>query len=366
MFLTDLGLLAVRKMCYKAILMDQQFIQRKEDHIQHSLSPESQTSARAGWDSLELVHESMPDLNLNEVSIQSSFLDEPIATPFFIPGMTAGHENATLVNDRIAAMAAERGWLMGVGSQRRELDSDYRDFALQKLFARFPKLKLISNLGLSQLIELHRNGEFSKLQSVIEQTRSVMIAIHLNPLQEAVQAEGTPNFKGGLEALNAWIQASPVPVVVKETGSGMSESTLKKLRSLDLFAIDVSGMGGTHWGRVEGLRAKKSSASSRFGKTFGDWGVTTLDSLKIASRIMAGSKTEIWASGGIRNGLDAAKAIALGANRVGFAQPVLAAALKSKLALSAWAEQTEQELRIAMFCTESTDLSALNHLKLKE
>jgi isopentenyl-diphosphate delta-isomerase len=345
--------------------MDQQFIQRKEDHLQYSLSAESQTIAHSGWDDLQFIHESIPNLDLNEVSIQSSFLNEVISTPFFVPGMTAGHENATLVNDRIAAMASERGWLMGVGSQRRELDSDYQDYALQKLVVRFPRLKLISNLGLAQLIELHQRGEFDRLKAVIEQTKASLIAIHLNPLQEAVQAEGTPQFKGGLEALQAWVETSSVPVVVKETGSGMSESTLKKLKNLNLFAVDVSGMGGTHWGRVEGLRAKKNSASSRFGKTFGDWGISTMESVINARKTLDGTNIEIWASGGLRTGLDAAKAIALGATRVGFAQPVLISALKSKLALSTWAEQTEQELKIAMFCTDSADLSALNPGKLK-
>jgi isopentenyl-diphosphate delta-isomerase len=345
--------------------MDQQFVRRKEDHLQFSLSPESQTTAHSGWDDLQLIHDSLPDLNLADVSIQTSFLGSILETPFFIPGMTAGHEHAGLINDRIANLAAERGWLMGVGSQRRELDSDYQDFALQKLVTRFPKLKLISNLGLAQLIELHQQDEFSKLQRVIENTGSVLIAIHLNPIQEAVQAEGTPHFKGGMEALQAWCSVSPVPVVVKETGSGMSEATLKKLKSLNLFAVDVSGMGGTHWGRVEGLRAKKESAAFRFGMTFGNWGISTVESLHTASKVFQGSSTEIWASGGIRTGLDAAKAIALGATRVGFAQPVLAAALKSKVALSEWAGQTEQELKIAMFCTNSANLSVLNQEKLK-
>ncbi len=345
--------------------MDQQFIQRKEDHLQYSLSPESQTSLHSRWEHLDLIHDSLPDLDLADVSIHSAFLDYQIETPFFVPGMTAGHENATLINDRIAGMASERGWLMGVGSQRRELDSEYQDYALQKIASRFPKLKLISNLGLSQLIELHQQGEFAKLQALVENTGAAMIAIHLNPLQEAVQAEGTPNFRGGYEALKAWCDISPIPVIVKETGSGMSEATLQKLKNLNLFAVDVSGMGGTHWGRVEGLRAKKESASSRYGKTFGNWGISTVDSLRFAAKVFEGTQTEVWASGGMRTGLDAAKAIALGAKRVGFAQPVLAAALTSKVALSEWALQTEQELKIAMFCTNSANLSALNLQKLK-
>lgn len=345
--------------------MDQQFVQRKEDHLHHSLNPESQAISHAHFDRIELLHDSLPELNLNEVSIQSDFLDSEIATPFFVSGMTAGHEHATLINDRIAAMASERGWIMGIGSQRRELDSNYQDQALQKLLVRFPKLKMISNLGLSQLIELHQNNEFSKLQNLIANTGSVLIAIHLNPLQEAIQGEGTPQFRGGYEALKAWQKISPVPTMVKETGSGMSDPTLLKLKSLGLFAIDLSGMGGTHWGRVEGLRAKEDSSTARFGKTFGNWGISTIESLIQAEQVMVGSSTEIWASGGIRSGLDAAKAIALGAKRVGFAQPVLKVAMQSEEALSIWASQIEQELKIAMFCSNTQNLSQLNSEKVK-
>jgi isopentenyl-diphosphate delta-isomerase len=345
--------------------MNSEFVQRKQDHLQYSLSPESQTELASGLDRVELIHDSLPELNLDEISIQTSFLDSELKTPFFVSGMTAGHDHANLINERIATMASERGWIMGIGSQRRELQDDYQDQALQKLAICFPKLKLISNLGLAQLIELYRKKEFSKLQQLVEKTRSVMIAIHLNPLQEAIQVEGTPRFKGGFEALKEWIKVSPVPVIVKETGSGMSRSTIEKLNELNLFAMDVSGMGGTHWGRVEGLRAAPNSSAHRFGATFKDWGISTIESIQHASKILKRSKTEIWASGGMRTGLDAAKALALGASRVGFAQPVLAAALKSQADLDCWASQVEHELKIAMFCTNSAQLSDLNSTKWK-
>lgn len=344
---------------------DPKFVQRKEDHLHFSLNPESQASSRMQFDGVELIHDSMPDLNLSEVSIATNFLDTEMNTPFFVSGMTAGHENAALINDRIASMASERGWIMGVGSQRRELGASYQDLALQGLSSRYPQLKIISNLGLTQLIELHQKNEFDKLIRLIEATRSMLVAIHLNPLQEAIQSEGTPNFSGGYEALKAWKKVSPVPVMVKETGSGMSESTLSKLKSLKLFAVDVSGMGGTHWGRVEGLRAEVNSAAFRFGKIFGEWGVSTLESLLLAEQILKNSHTEIWASGGIRSGLDAAKAIALGADRVGFAQPVLAAAIQSEDALMGWAAEMEKGLKIAMFCTNSRTLSELRSNKVK-
>lgn len=349
----------------KASHSDPGFIQRKEEHIQFSLLPEAQSDLGTGLDQIELIHDSLPDLNLNEISIESEFMDETLSTPFFVSGMTAGHENAQLINERIAFMASERGWIMGLGSQRRELDENFDDQGLQGLSVRYPQLRLISNIGISQLIELYEKNDFSPLLKLLEKTHSILLAIHLNPIQEAIQTEGTPRFKGGWKALRKWLEISPVPVVVKETGSGMSESTLLRLSELNLFAVDVSGMGGTHWGRIEGLRAKEDSPARRYGKTFENWGISTAESLHHARKIFKGSKTEIWSSGGIRNGLDAAKSLALGAKRVGFAKPILEQAVKGEAFLMEWAEGVEKELKIALFCTNSRNLGSMGLSKLK-
>jgi isopentenyl-diphosphate delta-isomerase len=305
-------------------------------------------------------------LNLSDVSIESSFLDQAIATPFFISGMTAGHDDADRINSTLAALAADRGWLMGLGSQRRELNSTFEDQSNQSLCIRFPKLKLMANLGIAQLIELHQTNELSKFFSLAERTHVALIVVHLNPLQESIQTEGTTRFKGAFAALRALASQSPLPVVVKETGSGMSEATLNKLKILGLFAVDVSGLGGTHWGRIEGKRADARTETARLGETFKNWGVDTARSVASAKRIFSSSEspTEVWASGGVRTGLDAAKLLALGANRVGFAKPALQAALAGSATLNQWMSVVEKELKVAMFCSNTASLEQLNVSKL--
>ena len=162
----------------------------------------------------------------------------------------------------------------------------------------------------------------------------------------------SPEFKGGLKAISALCKRSPVPVILKETGCGFSQSTLEKLRSSGLAAIDLSGYGGTHWGRIEGGRAPAASLQQAAARTFAQWGESTVASLEAASRLgKKWGKIEIWASGGIRSGLDAAKSIAMGARKVGFAKPALEAALAGEAKLDEWMNRIEFELKVALFCS---------------
>jgi isopentenyl-diphosphate delta-isomerase len=346
-------------------MKNQEFIHRKIDHLRYALKEESQASARAEWDKVELIHDSLPDLNLNEIKLGTSFLKETLATPYFIAGMTAGHPDADQINDTLAKLCAERGWIFGLGSQRRELDSAFADHLSHALKKRYPALQVISNLGIAQLIEINERNDWNKLQEVVSHTGSQAIAIHLNPIQEAVQEEGTPRFKGGLQALEALRKNLSLPFILKETGSGMSKPFLNRVKFLEPFAIDVSGLGGTHWGRVEGLRAKDQSIAQELGETFKNWGIGTLTSVLNAKEVFEGTSTEIWASGGMRNGLDAAKCLALGATRAGFAKPALEAALLGEAKLKLWMETKEAELRSALFCTNSGSVSELNKSKVE-
>ena len=347
----------------------QQFIQRKADHLRLSLLDENEAMGKSLLDRIELIHDSLPDLDFADVSIESSFLEQAIQTPFYISGMTAGHADAAQINECFAALASRRGWLMGVGSQRRELGSEfeegYQDSSVHGLVKKYPKLKLISNFGIAQVIELFHAQNLKKLIETAESVQASAIAIHLNPLQEVIQEEGTPKFKDSLLALKFLAESSPIPIVVKETGSGMSEVTLKKLSSLPLFAVDVSGFGGTHWGRIEGSRASNQSLAAQMGKSFKDWGVSTLESTLLANEEFHNKATEVWASGGVRSGIDAAKLLALGATRVGFAKPVLQAALQGEEELDRWMSSIEQELKISLFCTNTANLGELSALKVK-
>lgn len=237
---------------------------------------------------------------------------------------------------------------MGVGSQRRELTDPKAGKEWARLRKLAPKALFFSNVGIAQVI----THSPAAILGLVENLEAVAIIVHLNALQESIQPEGNPQFKGGLQALELLVKASEIPVIVKETGCGFSPSTLARLASIGVSVIDVSGRGGTHWGKIEGGRAPRGSLHAKASVTFSQWGESTLDSLEAAAGLgKAGLKS--GPAGGIRSGLDAAKAIAVGADKVGFAQPALLAAQKGDKAVEAWMEQMEFELRLALFCTGS-------------
>lgn len=339
------------------------FISRKIDHLRVALLPESRSSLGTGLERIRLEHDSMPELDLEQVNLSCEVFGIPVATPFFIAGMTAGHPGADELNLLLARCAARRGWVMGIGSQRRELNAAFSDGIAASLKTRFPDLILISNLGIAQLIEIERSGRWDDLDALLVRTGSNALAIHLNPLQECIQVEGTPRFRGAFSALALLCERIRVPVLIKETGSGMSSSFLKRIRELPLAGVDVSGLGGTHWGRVEGLRSGADSPSREWGEVFGNWGITTSESVLNAVETFRGTSRFVWASGGIRTGLDAGKCLALGAHRVGFAGAILEAAGQGETFLLNWMERREQELRIAMFCTNSGRIEDLRNGK---
>jgi isopentenyl-diphosphate delta-isomerase len=346
-------------------MKDQEFINRKADHIRFSLVSESEALESNTLRHYRLIHDSLPNLNLNEISLSTSFLGQTQRTPFFIAGMTAGHPDAEQINQRLAAAASRRGWAFGLGSQRRELEDRFLDTPISMIRRAHSHLSMISNLGIAQLIEIDRGNLWTKLRDLLERSGSNALAIHLNPLQEAIQPEGTPEFKGSWNALQSLLSQVSVPVILKETGSGMSPAFLKRISTLPIHAVDVSGLGGTHWGRIEGMRAPEDSLSRSLGSTFSNWGIPTAESIQNARVLTQGHGLRVWASGGIRTGLDAAKCIALGATAVGFARPALQAALEGEANLDRWMEQVEQELRVALFCTNSSGISELTSDKIQ-
>jgi isopentenyl-diphosphate delta-isomerase len=340
-------------------MTDSGFIHRKADHLRIALLPESRASLGTGLERIRLEHDSLPDLDLESIDLRTEVFGVGIATPFFIAGMTAGHPGADEVNERLARHATKRGWVFGVGSQRREIDTPYRDSVIHGLRERHPELVLVSNLGIAQLIEVARQKKWPALREMLARSGARALAIHLNPVQECVQVEGTPRFRGSLQSLTELCSEIDLPVLLKETGSGMSRSFLERVRNLRVHALDVSGLGGTHWGRVEGLRAGDESMERTLGQTFGDWGIPTAESILNAVDVFAGEGPVIWASGGLRNGLDAAKCLALGANRAGFAGAALRVAMDGDGPLEKWMMTVEQELRIALFCTQSATVREL-------
>ncbi|HEY8279602.1 MAG TPA: type 2 isopentenyl-diphosphate Delta-isomerase [Bdellovibrionota bacterium] len=326
----------------------ERFESRKADHLRLALDPKMEALGESGFDQIRLTHEALPELNFSELKLETKFFKYSAASPCFVSSMTAGHLNGEALNLTLAKVASSRRWPMGLGSQRRELTDPAAKLEWTRLRRMAPNGFFLSNLGLSQLIVT----PLPKVLGLVEALQAGAIIIHTNPMQECLQPEGTPQFKGGLKALEKLCKASPVPVVLKETGCGFSKETLSRLGRLGLAAIDLSGYGGTHWGRIEGGRAPAQSAQQGAALTFAGWGESTVQSLIAAASLQKNlKKTEIWASGGIRSGLDAAKSIAMGARKVGFAKPALEAALKGEAALDTWMTKIEFELKVALFCS---------------
>lgn len=330
-----------------------QFETRKQSHLEIALRPEIQAAESNSLEGIRLEHDALPEFDFSEVDLATPFLKgksrRALATPFFVSGMTAGHASAATLNARLAAACAARGWIFGVGSQRRELDPARPAIdAWSGLKTALPGLVVLGNLGLSQAV----SASPAAVARLARNAEADAFCIHVNALQEVIQPEGTPAFRGGVAALRRLATKLGRPLILKETGCGFSRRTLAKLKDLKLAAVDVSGLGGTHWGRIEGVRAGQGgdAVRARAAETFANWGVTTVDSVRAAAKTLP-KTVEIWASGGVRNGLDAAKLIALGATRVGFAKAALEAALKSEADLARWMETVEFELKTALFCT---------------
>ncbi len=334
------------------------FEQRKKDHIQLALDPIHQTDAYNLFDDYQLVHEAIPDINFSEIDLTSYSLGQLRRKPFFVSSMTAGHEHAPKINKNLLAACQQNGWAMGVGSQRRELTDPHARQEWQALRTQFPDVFVMANLGMAQLIET----PLTKLKELVGNLNAQAFIVHCNPLQEVIQPEGTTNFKGAWQALESLICGLDIPVVVKETGCGFSAKTLQRLNDMGVHAIDVSGLGGTHWGRIEGSRAINDPIRSRAAQTFANWGMATASVIQEARGMLL--QTEIWASGGIRHGLDAAKALALGATQVGVAKPILAAALESSEKVTEVMNIFEYELSVAMFCTGSVNIQSLRQQSL--
>ena len=333
-----------------------QFEQRKRDHIEYALMPDNQTSELNPFDEFALTHEALPDLNFDEILINSIRFNKPISKPFFVSSMTAGHAQAIEINKHLIEACSQSQWALGVGSQRRELTDNEARFEWQPLRKAHPKVSLYSNLGIAQVI----TTPIDALQKLIDVLEAEALIIHCNPLQECIQPEGTTQFKGCWQSLEQLIQHLPVPVIIKETGCGFSTKTLIRLNDIGVAAVDVSGLGGTHWGRIEGQRAQQDPLRHQAGNTFRNWGIDTIQSVRNALSIKP--KFEIWGSGGVRHGLDAAKLLALGASSVGFAKPMLQGALQSTEEVLTTMNTIEYELKTAMFCTGSRTLSDLKEI----
>ncbi|WP_296248061.1 type 2 isopentenyl-diphosphate Delta-isomerase [Pseudomonas sp. UBA4194] len=335
--------------------------QRKDDHLDIVLDPhKAGTRANAGWDAFTFEHCALPELKLADIDLSSSLLGIALQAPLLISSMTGGAYRAVAINRHLAEAAQALGIAMGVGSQRVSLQTGNDQGLTRELRRIAPDIPLLANIGGAQLLEVQGLDLARRAVDTIEADGLI---IHLNPLQEAVQAGGDRDWRGVLEHIAQATALLGVPVIVKEVGAGLSASVASALVEAGVQVIDIAGAGGTSWAAVEGERAA-SPADRAVAMAFAGWGIPTAHCLQSVRAALP--QVRLIASGGVRDGVDAAKAIRLGADLVGQAASVLRGATLSTDAVVEHFEVIIRQLRIACFCTGSASLAALRRAPLLE
>ncbi len=338
-------------------------IDRKSQHLDIVLKRDiAARGVTTGFEAIRFEHASLPEMALADVDVSTTFLNRRLGAPLLISSMTGGPARAEAINRAIAEAAQHLKIAFGVGSQRVALESGTAAIG-QGGFSRAlrdaaPDVPLLANLGGAQLRE---PGGIDMARRAVEMIGADAIIVHLNPLQEAVQPEGDRDWCGVLASLEALQRTSSVPVIAKEVGAGISGTDARRLWDAGIRIIDVAGAGGTSWAAVEAERSTDPIAKA-IAAPFRDWGIPTARAL-IDVRAACPAATVI-ASGGLRDGLDAAKAIRLGADLAGYAGGILEAALDGGEALSNRFHIVIEQLRIACFCTGSRTLADLRHARL--
>lgn len=332
---------------------------RKDQHLDVVLSGGGRHARDAGFDAIRFVHEALPDLDHAKIDLGVDFLGRRLKAPFLISSMTGGPARAEAINAHLAEAAQHLGIALAVGSQRGALEGGADGGLNPSLRHRAPDTPILANMGAAQLTQ---GFGVDQARRVMEMIGADALIVHLNPLQEACQPEGDRDWWGVGAALEALIRKLDAPVVIKETGAGISATTARRLIDMGAAAIDVAGAGGANWGLIEGERATEPSDKAH-ALVFADWGIPTARA--IAEARAACPDALIIGSGGVRNGLDAAKAIRLGADMVGQAAGVLEAATVSTDAVVAHFQLAIRQLRTACFCTGSASLADLKRAPLQ-
>jgi isopentenyl-diphosphate Delta-isomerase len=297
---------------------------RKAEHIKICLEEKAQAKkATSGFEDIQFIHRALPEIDKAQIDLSTSFLGKKLSAPIIVGAMTGGTQEAVKINSSIAQAVETLGLGMGLGSQRAAIEHQSLEETFKVARKNAPTAFLVANVGGVQLV--HGFG-LKEVRKVVEMIDADAVAVHLNALQEAVQPEGQTNFKGVLAKIAQVTSAIKTPVIVKETGAGISAEDAKALEDAGVAAIDVSGVGGTSFAAVEYYRSseKKEKVQHFLGEAFWDWGIPTAVSLiEIAQTV----KIPIIASGGVRSGTDIAKALALNANLASISQPILEVAV---------------------------------------
>uniref|UniRef100_UPI002408F22A type 2 isopentenyl-diphosphate Delta-isomerase n=1 Tax=Gracilibacillus dipsosauri TaxID=178340 RepID=UPI002408F22A len=328
---------------------------RKTEHIRLCLTDQVEgVNKTTGLEGISFIHNALPEINFQDIKINTEFLGKDLHAPFLVSSMTGGSELATEINQNLAIAAEQRGWAIALGSTRALLEGDkHQDSFLIRKQA--PTVPLIANLG---AVQLNYGYGLEEAQKIVDLTEADALYLHLNTLQEVIQDEGDLNFEDLLPKIETLCKGLTVPVGVKEVGFGIDGSVAKKLYDVGVTFIDVAGAGGTSWSQVEKLRSKDPLRKAA-AEAFNSWGIPTKDCIvSVRSEL---NEVPLVASGGMKTGLDAAKAITIGADLIGFARSLLQAATESVEAVVQVMEQIEFELKITMFGIGAKDLYELKN-----
>jgi len=330
---------------------------RKKSHLRINLEENVRSGITTGLEDYHFIHQSLPELNLSEIDLGLSVFKKRLSAPILISSMTGGTPEAKTINRTLAYAAQVTGVAMGIGSQRAGIDNPILSdtFRVRQVA---PDILLFGNLG---AVQLNYGYGIEQCQQAVDMIEADALILHINPLQEAVQPGGDTQFKGLLKKIEEVCRKLPVPVVAKEVGWGFSEQAARQLYEVGVAAIDVAGAGGTSWSQVEMYRAQ-DEYQRRLANAFIDWGIPTAQAIinvrNIAPDIL------IFASGGLRTGIDIAKCIALGATLGGMAAPFLSAAVESQEDTLQAINEIKREIQVCMFAAGIGNLAELNRTSL--
>lgn len=309
---------------------------RKKDHVDLTVSGKSAFTKSAGFERYEFRHNALPELDLNEIDPSIQLMGRRFSLPLFISSMTGGYDGAAPVNAILSSFCEKNNLPMGVGSQRAMLEDPELESSFSIVRQTAPTAFIASNIGGVQLIEQWSEDKTHRLISSI---KADAVIVHLNPSQELVQPEGDRNFRGILDGIRRLVDSVDVPVIVKETGAGISQDVALRLIDVGVNVIDVAGAGGTSWSRVEAWRREDGDHD------LDEWGMPTVDCL-LELAPLASDKIQLIASGGIRTAQDMLKALCLGARCVAMAQPIIAMVKEEgQVGLDAYYDRLQHKLR---------------------